>query len=173
MYFSMILIGLAIFERLVVDLGPNIELVTMASVLAGAYLGGRRRYLVPLIIMAVSDLVLGWGYISLFTWSGFLMMAGLPAWWRKAGVRTAPAAVMSGISGVLLFYVWTNFGVWVTDGWGMYSRDFTGLMMAYVNGLPFLRLQLTSVLIFVPVGVLVVELVRNWGKNMNKVRFAS
>jgi hypothetical protein len=116
---------------------------------------------------------LGWGYISLFTWSGFLVMVALPTWWRKAGIPTAPAAILSGLSGVLFFYVWTNFGVWVTDSWGMYSRDLTGLMLAYVNGLPFLRLQMTSTLIFVPAGVAAVELIRNWGRNICRVRFAS
>ncbi len=66
------LMAVAVLERLVFDLGPNVELVTMASVMAGVYVKGWWRWLVPVGIMALSDVILGVGAISSFTWSGFL-----------------------------------------------------------------------------------------------------
>lgn len=154
---ELILIVIALFERLVVDFGPNIELVTTACVLSGLYFGKRASWMVPISIMLVSDLVLGMGIISWFTWTGFVLIAWLPRW---LFVKKSP--MMRGLSvamlGNLAFYFWTNFGVWLTDRWGMYANDLGGLWLSYVNGLPFLKMQLFSSLLFVPMGIFLMEL---------------
>ncbi len=147
---------LAVAERVWFDLGANVELVTSVSILSGMYLRGSYKFLVPLGVMYVSDLVLGMGMISLFTWSGFVVMVYLSSllrrieslFWRGLG---------SGVLGNLVFFGWTNFGVWLTEKYGMYTNDLSGLMMSYWRGLPFLRLQLVSTLLFLPVLILLVE----------------
>jgi len=50
--------------------------------------------------------------------------------------------------------------VWLLDSWNMYPDDLSGLMMSYVGGLPFLKLQLFSTLLFVPAGLVVMEVGR-------------
>ncbi len=59
--------------------------------------------------------------------------------------------------GTIVFYIWTNFGVWATDSWGMYSHDLNGLWRCYVNGLPFLKTQMASTCLFVPLAIVMVE----------------
>jgi hypothetical protein len=165
MLMAVVLIMLAVGERIWFDLGPNVELVTMASVLAGVYLPWRYKVMVPLAIMATSDLVLGWGLISLFTWSGFVVMGLLPVFFRKfLNVRWL-CGCLSGLVGNVIFFLWTNLGVWWLDGWGMYADDLSGLLSSYVNGLPFLRVQMVSTLMFVPLAIFVVEEVRGWLRN--------
>jgi hypothetical protein len=155
---GLILITLAVWERLWFDLGPNVELVTMASVLAGMYLTSKWRWAVPVVIMAVSDVLLGVRWISVFTWSGFLFTTWLAKRYTRKGRNKMVGGVGAGVLGTIWFYVWTNFGVWLTDIWGMYSRDLGGLWRCYINGLPFLRQQMISTGIFVPMGIVIVEI---------------
>ena len=63
----------------------------------------------------------------------------------------------AGIGGSLFFYLWTNFGVWFLDSWGMYSKDLGGLVYCYMNGLPFLKNSLKSSVILVPFILTAVE----------------
>lgn len=152
---------IALLERVVFDLGPNVELVTASMLLAGAYLGRRWGLGLVLSVMILSDIILGNTNIFLFTWTGFAIpaiLAGIVFDNSKTG-RPFLATGM-GLGANLFFYLWTNFGVWALDGWGMYSNDLNGLAMSYVNGLPFLRLQLTGTLVFVPLAFFVTELLR-------------
>lgn len=173
MLLALILILLALLERLVFDLGPNVELVTLTTIVAAIYLPRRVRFLVPMVIMAVSDWHLGMGTISWFTWSGFLVMGFLPQLMGKLTRDNWLRGVGAGLVGVVWFYVWTNLGVWLTDSWGMYSRDGWGLYQCYVNGLPFFRNNLVSTMVFVPIGIGLIELIRNKGliyRNNNSFR---
>lgn len=162
MIWALVLIAIAVSERLWFDLGPNVELVTTASVLSGMYLSGRYKWLVPLTVMWLSDLVLGVGWISFFVWSGFLVTAYLPGWLARWVPGELVQGVGAGVLGNLGFFWWTNFGVWVTDRWGMYSRDGAGLVAALVAGLPFLKVQMMSTLLFLPLALIVVMEVKKW-----------
>lgn len=155
---------MAVAERVWFDFGPNIELVTTASVLAGMYMSAKWRWMVPVGVMAAGDLVLGLGAISWFTWSGFVVMAFLPSLMKKLDESKWVYGTVSGLVGNLVFYGWTNLGVWATEKWGMYPNTLAGLGEAYVMGLPFLRLQIVSTLLFLPLSIWVIEEVVVWSK---------
>ena len=72
---GLLLVAAALFERIFFDLGPNVELVTLTTFLAGAYLGFPYSFFVPLATLFISDLVLGNSLIFLFT---FLLTIGVP-----------------------------------------------------------------------------------------------
>jgi hypothetical protein len=170
---------LAFAERVYVDLGPNFELITMSMILVSYYYGRKEAFWLTFAIIAFSDRFMGNSSIFLFTWSGFL----LPAIFSKAlinrltdygsRIKTSakiivePLSMLSaGFTFNVFYYTWTNFGVWYLDSFNMYPNTLNGLAMSYVNGLPFLRLHLTSTLIFIPAGFLIVELVKNYSKNL-------
>jgi len=158
----LILLFLAAFlERTVFDFGPNIELVTLAMLLASVYFGQKEAFWLTLAIMVAGDFVIGNTNIFLFTWSGFFIPVLFVGRFLKShqsrGIKRVFTAAAAGVSSNLFFYFWTNFGVWLLDSWGMYSRDFSGLMSSYINGLPFLKMQLTGTLIFVPLVFLATE----------------
>ena len=160
---ALVLVGLAVGERVWWDLGPNIEWVTLALVVASVYLKGWWATGVVLVAMAVSDRWLGNTSIAWFTWSGFAIPAVVGGrWlkWGKSGLRRVIRGTGLGLGANLFFYLWTNFGVWLLDSWNMYPDDLSGLMMSYVGGLPFLKLQLFSTLLFVPAGLVVMEVGR-------------
>lgn len=138
LFISLGLIFLAVAERLWLDLGPNVELVTLMSVLASVYLGRRWGVAVALVALIISDLILGNTLIMLFTWSAFVLIA-----WGGQQVRHSPArAGIYGLLAALFFYLYTNFGVWLIGG--LYPKTWLGLVECYLMGLPFFKIHAVS-----------------------------
>lgn len=170
--FVIILIILAIAERLWFDLGPNVELVTTATILTSIYLGKEYAIIVPLLILGFSDMFLGNTNIMLFTWSAFIV-EGLFTWWLARRVKFNNRKIISklfcisgfGVGASLWFFLWTNFGVWFLDSWGMYPKTLSGLTLCYIAGLPFLKLNLLGNIIFIITASLMLEL-PSWLKNL-------
>src|SRR3989338_2258626 len=144
--YSKYLILIALFivafsERVIFDLGPNVELVTAALILSSFYIGRRESFWLTFAIMFFSDLIIGNTNIFIFTWSGFLIPALAVSRLLK---KTKPGLKLLSLTGLglssnIFFFFWTNFGVWLLDSWGMYSNDLSGLVRCYINALPFLK----------------------------------
>lgn len=120
-----------------------------------------------LAILAASDLLLSNTNIFLFTWSGF----ALPIFFIKYMLRAPNVARHSrsevgqvlipvglGVFSNLFFYAWTNLGVWLLDSWGMYPKTLAGLVSCYINGLSFLKTQVESTLLLLPLSLAVCRL---------------
>lgn len=157
------LIVLAILFRTIWHLGPNIEFVTAASILAAHYLGFWYGISVPLAIMFVSDIFIRNTNIFIFTWSAFVFIGGCNSLFstmigQRQGRKLVLAQTGYGILASLFFYLYTNFGVWFLDSWAMYPRTLEGLLECYIMALPFLRFQLIGNLLFVPASFSLIEL---------------
>src|SRR3989339_653446 len=135
---------LALLERTVFDLGPNFELVTLAMVMGAFYLDRKLALILTVILMVFSDLVIGNSNIFIFTWSGFLLPILFIGVFKNLKLNKIFSGTLAGISSNIFFFIWTNFGVWALDSWGMYPKTLTGLVSSYINGLPFLKYQLIS-----------------------------
>ena len=152
-----LLVFMALSERVFFDLGPNVELVTMSMILAAMYLGHRYSLIVVLSVMVMSDILIGNSSIFIFTWTGFLLPAVVLRKVFKNGsaINNILNGTAAGVGANLFFFLWTNLGVWAMSS--MYPNTAQGLMMSYVNGLPFLKLQSLSTLVFVPLGIITFE----------------
>jgi len=156
-----LLLIVAILERTVFDLGPNFEFITTALVLSAFYLGKKQSFLLTFLILLISDFILGNSNIFIFTWSGFLIPALFASdLIKEIKLNKILSATGLGISSNIFFYLWTNFGVWVLDSWGMYPKTIQGLLLSYINGLPFLKYQITSTLLMLPITFIVFETVQ-------------
>lgn len=113
---------------------PNFAPVAAAALFGGAYLPKRLSVVVPLAVMVLSDAVIGFHNLVLFTW-GSMALSSLLGWWirRQVSLRRVLAATLAASA---QFFLITNFGVWAV---GAYARDFSGLVASYLAGLPFLR----------------------------------
>jgi hypothetical protein len=116
--------------------------VLALSLFSGAYLPGKQKFLVPLAMMLLTDLVLGFYPSFLVTWVGVaaavcvgLLLRRSAAWARLSACSVAAAVV---------FYVISNFGVWLTD----YPKTWAGLADCYILALPFFRNSLLSTLAY-------------------------
>ncbi len=130
---------------------PNIETITVVSLLAGSLLGGVWTMTVGLLVVAITDMAIGNTSIMLYTWTAWAAMGVLGYALRKREkkvFRHSMELTGMGLVGTLLFYAWTNFGVWQLGG--LYAPTMDGLMASYVAGIPFLRMQLLSTLVIVP-----------------------
>jgi len=126
------LIVIGILSRLIPH-PPNVTAVVGASLLA-AY-GIRNLWvaaLVPVAIMALSDIVLGWHTSALFTYAGILAATfiGRGLIRQLSVVRLGTAAFLSSAA----FFVISNFGVWAG---GYYGYSLEGLLACYVAAIPF------------------------------------
>jgi len=167
--FAAVLIALGVAFRSVFHLGENIEFITTATLLAGSYLGGGWTLGIPLAILGITDLMIGNTTIALFTWSAYGVI-GLVSWWgfKKFKVKSSKFKVLirirnalgMGMVASLWFYLWTNFGVWLLDSWGMYTRDIYGLLESYRMGIPFLRMTIVGNALFIPAAFGLVEFVK-------------
>ena len=162
--FALILLGLILVERLIFDLGPNVELITASSFIAAAYLGYPFYLLVPFLGMVFSDTLLGNTNIIYFTWSAYLVSGLLAYSFNRQAKRTSKRFLFTlpfAFTSSLFFFLWTNFGVWL-QGW--YPQNLSGLITCYTMAIPFLKYNLFGNLLLVPASVVAVEAVKALAK---------
>ncbi len=138
---------------------PNFEPVTAIALTSGSFLGGTFAFIIPLLIIFLSDIYFGNTSVYLFTWSAFISIGIFGSFFKRNTKYYFLKISAGGILSVFFFYLWTNFGWWLTSG--MYPMNLGGLFQSYIAGLPFLRNQLASVLIFTSLFSLIFSLVLN------------
>jgi len=110
--------------------------IAVVSLLTGLLLGGYYTFIVPISIMIITDLIIGNNIIFLFTWSGFVILAIIGYLLKSKQyltIKKAPIIIGSGIAGIIIYDIWTNFGCWL--GW--YPQTFEGLITCYTMAIPF------------------------------------
>jgi len=127
---------------------PNFESVTALSLLAGSFLGGIYSVLVPVFTIFLSDIYFGNTKIYIFTWSAFILIGVFGTMIKRNSRHYGLKMTGFGLVSVLFFYLYTNFGWWLTSG--MYPMNLQGLIQSYIAGIPFLKNQLMSAAIFIP-----------------------
>ena len=119
---------------------PNFTSLLALSFYVPALLG--IRYLPALVIgFVLTDLIIGFHGITLFTW-GSVILIGLGS---KFFTKTISDRIFGSLLGACLFFIITNFGVWSL---GMYGYDLNGIITCYVLALPFFAYSLISTFIF-------------------------
>lgn len=98
---------------------------------------------IPLLIMGITDWLLGWHSLWPFTWSATLIGVLLGRWLLRtqAYLPIAGTALLQ----ATLFFLITNFGVWVQ---GFYGYTLSGLAACYVAALPFYHYQVLGALTY-------------------------
>jgi hypothetical protein len=115
---------------------PNFTPIGAMALFSGAYIGRRGlAFAAPLGALLLSDLVLGLyhGMATVYFSVALIVMIGMVALKRTSAVRVGSAAILSSI----LFFVITNFGMWMFSGF--YPRTLAGLEACYVAAIPFFQ----------------------------------
>jgi hypothetical protein len=131
---------------------PNFTPVAAIALFSGAYLNKKYAALIPLSLMVISDLIIGMHNVVFFTWGAFALVTFLGPVLRRH--KNIFGVIFTSITSALLFYVISNFGVWLM-GW--YPRTLSGLINCYVMALPFLRNFTLSTLLFTGAFIIVFE----------------
>ena len=97
----------------------------------------------PLVIMLVSDLIIGLHGLIFWTYGSLGLITFLSYQYiKKKFISVLKVASVSPI----IFFLLTNFGVWLTST--AYSPDLAGLINSYILALPFLANSLISTILF-------------------------
>lgn len=140
---ALLLIVAGVLFRLVPHV-PNFAPIGAIALFAGAVLHWRLAVWLPLLIMGISDMVLGFYPGIAYTWAAFLLVVVLGMVLRK--YATLWRIAFGGLGGAFLFFVVSNMGVWVASG--MYPHTAAGLTDCFVAALPFFRMTLLSDIFF-------------------------
>ena len=104
---------------------PNFTSLLALSFYIPAILGLR---FIPALIVSffITDLIIGFHSVTLFTW-GSVLVIGLSS---KFFLITKITRVMGALTGVIIFFIITNFGVWTL---GLYGYSIEGLILCYMD----------------------------------------
>ena len=98
---------------------------------------------IPLIIMLVSDFIIGLHDLMIWTYSSLALITFLS---YQLIDKKFISVLKIALASPIIYFLITNFGVWLTST--MYSSDLEGLMTSYTMGLPFLANSLLSTILF-------------------------
>ena len=143
--FAIIFAALTILVRLSPH-APNIVPVGALALWCGAYLPKKWGLIAPIAVMLVSDAVIGFYNPGLMAsvYASFVLIAVIG--WSMRGKVSAGMVVLYSLAGSVSFYLITNFAVWSLSSW--YAHNLSGLISAYVMGLPFFRNTLAGDLLY-------------------------
>ncbi len=143
---ALLLIGMAVAARFVPH-PANFTPVLAVALFGGALLPGRVAYLLPLVAMLASDLLIGFAplAVTLSVYGCFMAGAAIGKWLGKN--RTWLKTALAAAGGSMLFYIVTNFAVWMSPPFA-YSQTWEGLLQCYTMALPFFRNSLAGDLVW-------------------------
>ncbi len=134
---SMILAG--VVSRFIPHL-PNFTPIGAMALFGGAVLNRKHvAYLIPVVSLFISNLIFevlrnGEGFNSQLLWvyGSMLLITRLGVLLQERDHRQS--MVLASLTGSLLFFAITNFGVWAA---GFYGSGLTALTNCYISGIPF------------------------------------
>ncbi len=131
-YFGLIIVVVSLLRF--VPHPPNMTPVIAVSILAVTWF--KRpvfQFGFPLLIMLLTDMVIGFHWLMPVVYLA-IMCAGLTGFILKK--RSSFSTILgSGLLSSIIFFVITNFGVWVVSS--LYPKTVLGLMSCYIAAIPF------------------------------------
>lgn len=150
-------------------LGPELAWSGFSPVIAIALFAGLMirdkslSFILPLLALFLSDVAIhvlhksgAFDYAGLYAgqWKNYLLLTAIAFvgfLFRRSGVAGMFAG---GLVGPTLYFLVSNFMVWMATTEAVYAKSFAGLMTCYEAGLPFYRNSLIATIVFLPLIVL-------------------
>ena len=146
--------------------GPNYALSGLSPMFAIALFSGyivKKKewlFLFPLLSLFISDAIIELLYSQgLFQYAGFyvgqwknyaVLLGSTFIGWALKG-KNYRSLIAGAIASPTLFFIVSNFMVWVAATEQFYSKTIGGLLACYEAGLPFYRNSLIGTLVFLPI----------------------
>lgn len=137
-------LSIAIISRLVPH-APNWTALGALALWAGTFFSKKSwSMIVPLAALFVSDLILGFHSTMVWVYAGFMLVSLVGLAWPAH--RGAKYWVPGSLLGSLIFFVVSNFGVWMSGE--LYPKTLEGLVNCFVMAIPFLWSPIAADLFF-------------------------
>lgn len=143
---AIVLVILAISTRLLPH-PANFAAVGAVALFSGTYLNKKYALWLPLAVMVISDMIIGFHNLIFFTWGSFVLMGLIGLWVRKN--KNVPNIIFGTITGSLAFFFITNFAVWAFTPF--YAKTVQGLLQCFIMALPFFRNSIAGDIFYVGV----------------------
>lgn len=141
-----IIFALALFRLM--QIIPNVSPIAAMALFAGAHFSDKKlAFVVPFAALLLSDFILGFHNTMLFVYAAFAATVAI-GMLLKNSLKALPIFI-SAISASLLFFLVTNFGVWLLTN--TYAPTASGLLQSYIAGIPFYQYSLIGDLLFTAV----------------------
>jgi hypothetical protein len=98
------------------------------------YASKKIAFLLPMSVLMLSDVIIGFHVLIPFVYGCFLFNVCL-GFWVRSNKKSHRIVLATGVNSIL-FYLVTNFSVWLY--FDTYPQTVHGLIVCYVAGLPFL-----------------------------------
>lgn len=134
LYAALALVAFGVIMRLIPH-PPNFAPVGAIALFGGAVLPRKLGWWLPLAVMAVSDLFIGFYSGILFTWAAFLLVGLYGQTLRRSG--TWQRIFLGSLGSGLIFFIVSNLGVFLQSG--LYPHTWAGLAQCYAMAVPFFR----------------------------------
>ncbi|MEX0929726.1 MAG: DUF6580 family putative transport protein [Balneolales bacterium] len=124
---------------------PNFTPIAAMALFGGAYFTDKKlAFVLPLLAMIISDVFLGFHGVMTFVYLCFVITVYMGIRLRN---KVSFIPVLGGVLGSsVLFFIVTNFGVWLTGSW--YPRSVEGLIMCYTAAIPFFHYTLAGTMVY-------------------------
>tara|TARA_A100000164_G_scaffold371793_1_gene400032 strand:+ start:2336 stop:2833 length:498 start_codon:yes stop_codon:yes gene_type:complete len=119
---------------------PNFTSLIALSFYVPTLLG--RKY-IPAVILSfvLTDLIIGLHSTILFTWGSILIISLSSKFFKNYILNR----LLGALSGAIIFFIVTNFGVWSL---GSYGYTLHGIISCYILALPFFGYTIISTFLF-------------------------
>jgi hypothetical protein len=124
----------------------NFTPIAAMALVGGVYFNKRIALVIPLAALVISDIVIGFHNTIFFVYGSFVLI-GVIGLWLKSHKKPLPILGAT-LLGSTLFFVVTNFGVWLTGGGWFYPRTWQGLIECYTLAIPFFRNTIAGDLVY-------------------------
>lgn len=130
---------------------PNFTPITAIALFGGVYFNDKKlAFIIPIMIMLLSDLFLGFSSVTIFVYTAFIFVGYIGTLIKKLNLKSILISSLS-------FFIITNFGVWLLS----YPKTLDGLMQCYSLAIPFFRNSLLADLFYAGVMYFGFEFISN------------
>jgi len=124
----------------------NFTPIAAMALAGGVYFEKRYSFIIPLAALLISDIFIGFHNTMIFVYGSFILI-GFLGLWLKSHKQIMPIFGVTLLSSILFFII-TNFGVWITGGGWFYPKTWQGLIECYTLAIPFFKNSLIGDMVY-------------------------
>ena len=140
---------------------PNFTPILSIALFSGFIFRNKLGFILPMSIMVLTDFFIGNYQMSVWVYSSLFLIYFISKNYEKFNLSLT---LKISVIGSFLFFIITNFGVWIVG----YPKSFSGILACYYAALPFYKNTLLSTLAYSTMFYFVYELTFKYSLNYSK-----
>lgn len=161
---ALLLITIGVFFRAMPH-PDNFNPVTAIALLGGVTLPVWLALTIPLLIMIVSDFLIGFHDLVFFTWAFFVLMTFVGLFIQKN--PKVMSVFLGAAGGSVLFFALSNLAVFLFEN--MYPKTWAGFVECFTMALPFFQNTLLGDLTYTTILFGLFAVAKNSRRNIHRV----